>query len=164
MAGERSPNWNLAARGVFFGLTLEHEAKHLARALLEGIAFRFRSLNEMLVEAGLDIRQVHASGGFTKSTFWLQLMADVLGRELKTPAWGDTSSLGAAFWAMRAAGLGGELENASSWVELGQSYQPNPAGSAVYDRLYPIFADLYRATSPLFDQLAQFNQQNSKKG
>ena len=63
-AGERSPNWNLNARALFFGMTLEHGVRHLARALLEGIAFRFRNLKEVLIDVGVDVRQIIASGGF----------------------------------------------------------------------------------------------------
>ena len=78
-AGERSPNWNLNARAAFFGMSLEHELRHVARALLEGIGFRFKSLLQVLLEIGLDVQQIVASGGFTQSRLWLQVMADVLG-------------------------------------------------------------------------------------
>ena len=61
---------------TFFGLTLEHDIRHLSRALLEGIAFRFRSLQEMLAEIGVEIGQVIASGGFTQSKLWMQVVAD----------------------------------------------------------------------------------------
>ena len=87
-AGERSPNWNLNARAAFFGMSLEHELRHVARSLLEGVGFRFKSLLEVLLEIGVDVRQIVASGGFTRSESWLQVMADVLGRELNVPAWG----------------------------------------------------------------------------
>ena len=66
-AGERSPNWNLNARAAFFGMSLEHGLPHMARALLEGIGFRFKSLLEVLVDIGLDVEQIVASGGFTQS-------------------------------------------------------------------------------------------------
>src|SRR5208283_3196100 len=89
-AGERSPNWNLNARGVFFGLSLDHKIEHLARSVLEGISFRFRSVYDFLSEITGEIRQIRASGGFTHSPFWLQMTADVLNRELAVPAWGET--------------------------------------------------------------------------
>ena len=66
-AGERSPNWNLNARAAFFGMSLEHELRHVARALLEGIGFRFKSLLQVLLEIGVDVRKIVASGGFTQS-------------------------------------------------------------------------------------------------
>ena len=61
-AGERSPNWNLNARAAFFGMSLEHELRHVARALLEGIGFRFKNLLGVLTEIGLDPEQIVVSG------------------------------------------------------------------------------------------------------
>ena len=126
-AGERSPNWNLNARAVFFGLTLEHDFRHLSRSMLEGIAFRFRSLMEPLSEISLTpIRQIVASGGFTKSDLWMRIMADALNRELTVPAWGETSALGAAFWAMLGTGYLERIEDVRDLVEMGGNTTPMP--------------------------------------
>jgi gluconokinase len=155
-AGERSPNWNLNARGVFFGLSLQHGAAHLARALLEGIAFRFRSLAEMLSEAGCDLREVRASGGFVHSPLWLQITASALRRELLLPASGETSSWGAAAWALIGTGALGSLEEAGDLVAVAGSAQPDPRQAEVYERLYPLYTRLYNDLLPSFDELAAF--------
>jgi gluconokinase len=154
-AGERSPNWNLNARAVFFGISLAHEARHLSRALLEGIGFRFKSLFEVLTELGLNLMQIVASGGFTKSELWLQVMADALGRELNVPAWGETSALAAAFWAALAAGCTGSMEDIRKWVHHGHTCRPAPENSAVYERVYPLYRQLYRAAAGSFDDIAR---------
>jgi gluconokinase len=156
LAGERSPNWNMNARAALFGMTMTHDARHLARALLEGIGYRFRSLDEMLADVGLEIRQVRASGGFTRSPFWVQLMADVLGRELSVPECGESSALGAAFWAMGNDGPCREIERVGDWAPVGPTFTPNPDNVAVYSRLYPLFKELYQALAPLFESVAQF--------
>jgi len=153
-AGERSPNWNQNTRGVFFGLTLQHDARHLARALLEGIAFRLRSVYEVLHEVGGDIRQVRASGGFTHSSLWLQIVASALNRDLAVPAWGETSSLGAALWAMLGTGHLASLEDISALIPLGSEYRPIPEQVAAYNRLYRVYAQLYDAVQGAFDQIA----------
>ena len=151
-AGERSPNWNLNARGVFFGLSLQHGAAHMARALLEGVAFRFSSLAEMLAEAGCAIGEVRASGGFVHSPLWLQITASALQRELRLPSSGETSSWGAAAWALIGAGALGSLEEAGAQVEVksGVRYQKKD-----YDGLPLLFgmrsygqADTVRITWP----------------
>jgi len=154
-AGERSPNWNLNARAMFFGMTLEHGVKHLARALIEGIAFRFRSLKEVLVDIGVDVRQIIASGGFTKSKLWLQVMADALDRDLVLPLWGDTSALGAAIWALLSARGGARLEEAGDFVKLGNSCGPDPESVEIYNRMYPLFEKLYRSLEKSFDEVAE---------
>jgi gluconokinase len=154
-AGERSPNWNLNARAMFFGMTLEHGVQQLARALLEGIAFRFRSLKEVLVDIGVEVRQIIASGGFTKSKLWLQVMADALDRELWIPLWGETSALGAAFWALLSARGGERLEEAGDFVKLGNSCRPDPESVEIYNRIYPVFERLYQSLGKSFDQVAE---------
>ena len=149
-AGERSPNWNLHAKGVFFGLALDHKAEHLARAVLEGISFRFRSVYDVLSEITGDIREVRASGGFTRSPFWLQMTADVLNRELAVPAWGETSSLGAALWAIKGADTLSALEDIENMVSIGDLCRPEPKTVEVYVKIYEVYKDLYAAVSPLF--------------
>jgi gluconokinase len=155
LAGERSPNWNPNTRALFFGMTLEHGVSHLARALLEGIAFRFRTLKEVLTDVGVDVREILASGGFTKSPLWLQVMADALERELRIPAWGETSALGAALWALLAARGEEALEKAGSFVKLGDSCRPNPENVLIYSRMYPLFERLYRSLEKNFDEVAE---------
>jgi gluconokinase len=158
-AGERSPNWNENARAAFFGLTLHHDIRHLARALLEGVAFRLRSLNEILSDMVGDIREVRASGGFTRSTLWPQITASVLNRDLRVPTWGETSALGAAFWAMRGAGALPNFEKAGERVSMGSEFHPVAADAAVYDKLYRIYADLYESIATPFDRIAEFQRE-----
>ncbi len=154
-AGERSPNWNLNARAALFGMSLEHELRHVARALLEGIGFRFKSLLQVLSEIGLDVKQIVASGGFTKSEVWLQVMADVLGRDLNVTAWGETSALAAAFWAALAAGRAGSMEEIRKWVHHSYACRPVPENTAVYERVYTVYTKLYQAAAGSFDDIAR---------
>jgi gluconokinase len=153
-AGERSPNWDLNARAVFFGLSLAHEARHLARALLEGVGFRFKSLLEVLSEIGLDAGQIVASGGFTKSDLWLQVMADALGRELSVPAWGETSALAAAFWPFLSAGGAGSINDIRNWVQFGRVQRPVPEHTAIYNRLYRTYKKIYVSVAVAFDEIS----------
>jgi gluconokinase len=153
-AGERSPNWNLNARGAFFGLNLSHGAAHLCRALVEAIALRFKNLSAILAEVGVDTRQVIASGGFTRSDFWLQVVTDALDCEMVVPEWGETSSLGAAFWAMLGTGRVTRFENLKDFVPLGRTCRPDAASAAVYNRIYPLYLKLYQAVQESFDTVA----------
>jgi gluconokinase len=163
-AGERSPNWNLNARAAFFGMSLEHELRHVARALLEGIGFRFKSLLEVLLEIGVDVRQIVAAGGFTQSESWLQVMADVIGRELNVPAWGETSALAAAFWAALAAGSAGSMEEIRKWVHHSHTCRPVPGNKAVYERVYPLYTQLYQAAAGSFDDIARLQNDLAAAG
>jgi gluconokinase len=158
-AGERSPYWNLNARGMFFGLSLKHDARHLARSLLEGVAFRMRSLHDVLCEISVDIQQVRASGGFTRSALWLQIISDALNSELVVPAWGETSSLGAAFWAMLGTGALSGFDGIGESVKMDRIFRPDPDAAKIYDGLFKIYQSLYTAVSPSFEPIARLQKE-----
>src|SRR5205807_7179009 len=72
------------SRGVLHGLAAAHDRAHVARAVLEGLAFACRDVVERLAALGLPARDVIALGGGAKSRTWLQLRADVLRSEEHT--------------------------------------------------------------------------------
>ena len=68
LSGERSPHPDPLARGAFVGLTLSHDRRHLARAVLEGVAFGLRDGLDLMLAAGMPApTQIRASGGGTAS-------------------------------------------------------------------------------------------------
>ncbi len=156
LAGERSPGWNLNAKAAFLGLTLEHGLGHVCRSLLEGIGFRFKSIQEVLEQMGLRVKEILASGGFTRSPFWLQLMADILGMPLRVPAWGETSALGAAFWALRASKGAGELEDLERFARIGDPVLPQKETAALYKSLYETYKAAYRCLEPMFQKMGRY--------
>ena len=80
LTGERSPHPDPLARGAFVGLTVTHDRRHLARAVLEGVAFGLRDGLDQMVATGLRRpSQIRASGGGIASAVWRQILADVLG-------------------------------------------------------------------------------------
>jgi len=153
-AGERSPYWNMNARGVFFGLSLDHDARHMARALMEGVAYRLRSLRDVLIELGADVKEVRASGGFTHSDLWPQILASALNHDLVIPAGGETTSLGAAFWALLGSGVVERFEELHPLVKVTNTYYPDPKETLLYDSLYKIYMDLYFRLGESFDQVS----------
>lgn len=158
--GERSPYWNQNARGVLFGLTLQHDARHISRALIEGVAFRLKSIYDVINEIGEDVQQIRTSGGFTKSVLWLQIVANALNHDLVIPEWGETSCLGAALWVLLGNGAVSSLEKLGEIIPVGESYQPVSGDVESYNHLYAIYTDLYQALKPSFDQIAQWQRQD----
>jgi gluconokinase len=157
LAGERSPNWNMNTRGVFFGLTLNHDLRHMARALLEGVAFRLRSIAGVLNELGFDMGEIRASGGLTRSGLWPQIIASALDLELVIPHWGETSGMGAAMWAMLGTGAIGSLEDARDLIRCGRSFRPIAAEAERYRQLFELYSELYAAMQTSFDRIARLD-------
>jgi gluconokinase len=140
-------------------MTLQHDIRHLARAVLEGVAFRLRSLNEILGEMVGDIHEIRASGGFTHSDLWPQVIASTFNRNLLVPAWGETSSLGAAFWAMLGVGAIDSFEDVEKLVPIASQYVPIPEDALVYEKLYRLYSHLYSSLTESFDEIAEIQRE-----
>jgi xylulokinase len=97
LSGERTPHNNPHASGVFFGLTHAHERGHLARAVLEGVAFAFLDGQQALLDGGAQIDTITLVGGGSRSAPWAQVLADTLGRRLDRRSGAEVgAALGAA--------------------------------------------------------------------
>jgi xylulokinase len=147
LAGERTPLMDPEASGVFLGLRLHHEAGHLARAVMEGVAFALASCLALVGEsAGEEQRQtVIASGGGASSPVWRQIQADVF----NTPLWiareGDHAPLGAALLAGVGSGYYESLAAGCSRLPAPEIVvRPDPEAAAFYHARLPLFQDVYR--------------------
>src|SRR4029453_17450311 len=83
LLGERSPYWNPSARGAFVGLARHHGPAHLARAVLEGVAFNLATCVGAFRESGATVDRVDAIGGGAASDVWLRILADVWGATVR---------------------------------------------------------------------------------
>lgn len=162
-SGERSPYWNADARGIIFGLSLEHTAAHLARATMEGITYRMYSIFQALEELAGPAHEVRASGGFARSPLWLQIMADVFGRKVYVPSVPEGSALGAALLALTAIGVLPNIETAAQLVSIGSHYEPIPENHSLYRELYEIYMRIYFKLQDEFAALANFRERANKE-
>jgi gluconokinase len=154
LTGERAPYWNADARGVLAGLAIEHDHRHVARATLEGICYRMRSIALALDEVAGPIAETRATGGYTRSPFWLQMLADVLERPLVVPSVQEASALGAAELAMLGTGALPDLAATRAFVTTTAPIHPRPDPAATYRRAYDLWISLYWALAPHFTTLA----------
>jgi len=152
MQGAMAPEWNGAARGVFYGLTLAHSRAHMTRAILEGSAFALRDIVEAMVNAGLDVRRLTIVGGGAKGPLWRQIKADVTGLPVRVPTSVETTATGAAILAAVGAGIHPSVGTA---VEAFVSYrpeehQPDPGVREAYDEAYVRYRKVYASLKPVF--------------
>jgi xylulokinase len=148
-AGERTPIFDPDARGTILGLTLGHGRAHLYRAALEGIAFGVRHNLEVIAPQGAT--QTIAVGGGTRGELWVQIVSDVTGVTQEIPS----ETVGAAYGDALLAGEGaGLVATGTTWAVRQKSIAPQAAHTEMYDRLYPLYRELYVATAPLSQALA----------
>jgi glycerol kinase len=127
LAGLAAPYWDSYARGTIVGLTRGTTRAHIARATLEGIAYRTRDVLEaMAQDTGRAISSIKADGGASDNAFLMQALADISGVEVRVAATRETTALGAAFMAGLGAGLwSDQAELAALWRESA-NYAPRP--------------------------------------
>jgi xylulokinase len=151
-SGERTPILDPNARGVLCGLTLAHGPGHLARALLEAIAFAVRHNLETFEGAGAPLDRLVAVGGGTQGAVALQAMSDVTGRPQQVCAAGVGACHGDAFLAAIGAGAAGWDDD---WSVIDQEVEPRAEHAELYEELYARYRELYPATRDVTHALAR---------
>ncbi|MEQ1682053.1 MAG: xylulokinase [Burkholderiaceae bacterium] len=145
LSGERTPHNNPHACGVFFGLTHDHTRAHLARAVLEGVAFAFLDGQQALLAGGAQIDTVTLVGGGSRSAPWAQVLADTLGRTLDRRSGADVgAALGAARLG-RLARTGDSLASVCTAPPVTDSFTPNMQRNALLTERHLQFQRLYSA-------------------
>jgi len=154
LTGERTPHPDPLARGAFVGLTVRHTFPHLTRAVLEGVSFGLRDSFELMKNAGLkDITQVRVTGGGARSPLWRQILADVFNAEIVTVNSEEGAAYGAALLAATGSGVFESVEAAcDATIQITGSTKPGK-DQAVYEKLYPLYRDLYPALKPTFTKI-----------
>lgn len=146
LMGRGSPDPNPAATGAFLGLTLNTQRGDLARAVLEGVAYEFRTLLDDLVALGQPCHGLRMSGGGTRSVLWRQILAAVLARPI-THYVAD-STLGAAMIAAVGRGYyAGLTEAVAAMVHPGET---TPAPSDQVERHATLYGDYQRRRAQLY--------------
>jgi xylulokinase len=153
MQGAMAPEWNGAARGVFYGLTLAHTRAHMTRAVLEGSAYALRDILEGMGSAGLEVRRLTIVGGGAKGALWRQIKADVTGLPVRVPTSVETTATGAAILAAVGAGIHASVADAVAAFVAYQpdEHLPDPERHAAYGEAYRRYREVYFALKPVFD-------------
>ena len=132
--GNRVPYADSSARGVFAGLSLSHTTAHMARAVLEGVAFGNAHCLRAMADYGYKVEKVIACGGVATSDFWMQIFADSSGVEYCVVE--DSQAAGCLCDAIAgtvASGRYGSLrEAANAMVRYGKTYKPIPENVEEY--------------------------------
>jgi len=125
LAGLGAPHWDAAARGTLLGITRGTTSAHLARAVLESIAWSTYDVVEaMKQESGVAINELRVDGGATANEWLLQFQSDVLNLPLDVPDNVETTSLGSAYLAGLATGVYADRKELSELRTTARTYEP----------------------------------------
>jgi gluconokinase len=154
LAGERTPLWDEKTCGVYFGFHAQHRTAHFIRAALEGVCFALNSIVKKLEEATGNIHTLQVSGGMVHSDMWMQLLADVTGKQVRLQFSEDASAVGAARLYFKAMGEADQYLSSEEAVQ--KTMAPNQANHQRYLKYFHLFQSLYIALKPAMHQLYAF--------
>ncbi|MCC6629008.1 MAG: xylulokinase [Chloroflexi bacterium] len=144
LQGERTPHRDPDARGVLFGVTPRHGCGHVARAVMEGVAFGLRDSVALLRAAGVPAERAVITGGGAASPVWRQIISDVIGLPLRLAQDQAGPAFGAALLAAIALGWHSSVEAAAAaMVRTTGETAPNLSLRGRYDDLFGVYQSLY---------------------
>jgi gluconokinase len=155
LTGERTPLWDEKACGVYFGFNMRHGNAHFIRAALEGVCYALYDILKKLEHAAGAVHTLHVSGGMVRSPMWMQMLADVTGKEVRLLHTEDASAIGAALICMKALGITDNytIRQDNTMERLA----PSALNHAVYQNGFALFSTLYPALKTTMHQLHDFN-------
>lgn len=122
LCGATMPRYNPSAKGVFYGLTMEHTRAHAVRSILEVVACMLKQNLDYIHADPIEIR---AMGGGAQSPLWCQIKADMTGKTFVTLENEETACLGSAILAGVASGVFESVESACDRaVRIRRTYTP----------------------------------------
>lgn len=153
--GERTPHADPTARGAFIGLNLTHTRAHLSRAVMEGVTMALRDSLEIIQQLGVPVGEIRAGGGGSRNPLWRQIQADVFGQPVTSLRVEQGPAYGAALLAAVGDGVYASIEQAcEATIQIAAQTPVDPQAAEVYQRLFPIYQQLYGQLRSSFHSLA----------
>ncbi len=157
LLGERAPIWNANARGMYFGLNINHEQKHFTRATIEGILYEIFSIGKTLQEHRT-IESLSVNGSFATIPLCSQIIADLFNKPVTVSKNLNSVSLGSFLLSATDLGLFKTLEEAAESVQLSATFQPRRQQHDIYQKYFAIFEKLSTRLSDEFETISTLQQ------
>lgn len=158
-AGRSTPN-DPSMRGGFFGLTWRHTKDHMARSILESIAYEYSLYREAISRFApfIEFSRIIGFGGGAKSALFRQMKSDILNLPYSCLERDEFGTLGSAIIAGKSVGLFDDLAATARKFSANQRNEtlPIPDNGSQYVALSRFYKELISASSVLFDKLSVF--------
>ncbi len=158
--GERTPHADGDARGVFFGISGQHEQAHFARSVMEGVGFAMRDSLELIKDKGIEIDEIRAIGGGAKSQVWRSILADIFGEEISLLNIEEGPAFGAALIAGVGVGVYQSFtEAAGDFIKVRNTVTPDYEAHKKYNDFYELYRNIYPSLKEDFRDLGRIMEQ-----
>lgn len=137
LTGLGAPYWDQYARGAFYGISRGTTDGHIARSVLEGIAFQvYDIVKEMEKDLGETCKEIRVDGGACASDYLMQIQADIFRFNIVRPKVIETTALGAAYLAALAVGYYESVDTIKSQWQVNRLFSPELGEEKVKEMLH----------------------------
>ncbi len=152
-AGAANPYMDSGSKAAFVGLTLEHTASDLYKALMEGVTYEMRTNLEHLEAFGIRPEKIYATGGGATSKVWMQIKADILNRPISSLEAKEVGACGTCMLVGVGIGLYRDLDEAKAiFVKEKQTCFPQAEIAEAYDKYFKAYRSIYSAVRPIIEE------------
>ena len=156
LMGERTPIWDVYARGVIFGLSLNHTKGHIVRAMMEAVAYAMYDSYRLIKQSGLNINYpLVLNEGGAKSNLWRQIITDVFNAPTVLVGRRTGAPFGDAILAGVATGVFSDFSVAKEWVEYVDPMEPHQGNHEQYMDYFALYKRIYEHVKEDFRELAK---------
>ena len=125
LVGLGAPHWDPYARGLLIGITRGTSRGHVARAVLESMAYQTRDVIEAMErDSGINLKELRCDGGASVNSVLMQFQSDILGVNVVVPSIVETTALGSAYLAGLAVGFWESRDEIAKKWALDVRYRP----------------------------------------
>jgi|SRR5450432_437771 len=144
LLGERAPIWNARAKGILFGLQINHSKADMIMASMEGVVYCLYAISQAILEKE-EIKRIYASGGFAQNEMWLQILSDVFNLPVMICETIENSAWGAVKSGMLALDL-----KITDEARITKTYYPDSSAHKIYTKGFNQFTKLYELLKEAF--------------
>ncbi len=156
LMGERTPIWDVHARGVIFGLSLTHTKPHLVRAMMESVAYALYDSFCLIKDTGRKINYpIVLNEGGARSKIWRRIITDVFNIPTVLVKSRVGAPYGDAVLAGVATGVFKDFSICKAKAEYVDRMEPDQTNHDLYMDYFKLYKKLYGHVKEDFLDLAE---------
>ncbi len=158
LGGAMQPYGDPDSKGVFVGIRLNTTSADILKSIYEGIAFDLKMNYELLKKRNVDMAEIRAVGGGSRSNVWMQLMANILQCKVATLKVDEGSGMGAALLGACAVQDFSTVDEAiDAWIDEKDVFLPEDRSASEFADKYDKYCSLYERIKPHNDFLTRYD-------
>ena len=156
LMGERTPIWDVYARGTIFGISLNHTRGHFIKAMMESVAYALYDSFRIIRESGFPVNPpIILNEGGAKSNLWRKIITDVFNVPTAIVKRRSGAPFGDAVLAGVAVGIFKDFSVAKDWAEYINPMEPDIKNHKIYMEYFKLYKEIYNDLKTDFRKLAE---------